>query len=397
MIKEIIQSAIYPKEINAMLKLKNSKAEDQFKNLPLEEVAKLSGDKEFCYAALDKVSRSFAVVIRQLPEELKDAVCVFYLILRGLDTIEDDMSFPDEKKFPLLRDFNKICRQSGWKIENVGDSHDYKVLTANFDKVISFYLSLDEKFINVIDDICHRMGNGMADFAVKKVKSIEDYDLYCHYVAGLVGIGLSGLFSASSIESSSLKDKTKISNAMGLFLQKTNIIRDYHEDLHLGRAFWPVDIWSKYYTDFKAFEKNPHAEQSLECLNELVTNAMQHVPDCLEYLCLIRNRKVFRFCAIPQVMAIATLAKVYNNPNVFTGVVKIRKGLAALMMLNTNDVDDVFAYFEKFANEMFKKVPVNAPHSNEMKNILNKIIALTGPGHLPEEFITVKTGKYEMA
>jgi farnesyl-diphosphate farnesyltransferase len=27
-----------------------------------------------------------------------------------------------------------------------------------------------------------------------QVESVEDYDLYCHYVAGLVGIGLSQLF-----------------------------------------------------------------------------------------------------------------------------------------------------------------------------------------------------------
>jgi phytoene/squalene synthetase len=30
--------------------------------------------------------------------------------------------------------------------------------------------------------------------AVLQVESVEDYDLYCHYVAGLVGVGLSQLF-----------------------------------------------------------------------------------------------------------------------------------------------------------------------------------------------------------
>lgn len=33
-------------------------------------------------------ARSFAVVIQQLPEGLRDAVCVFYLVLRALDTVE---------------------------------------------------------------------------------------------------------------------------------------------------------------------------------------------------------------------------------------------------------------------------------------------------------------------
>lgn len=32
-------------------------------------------------------------------------------------------------------------------------------------------------------------------------------------------------------------------NSMGLFLQKTNIIRDYLEDMDDGRTWWPQDIW----------------------------------------------------------------------------------------------------------------------------------------------------------
>ena len=43
------------------------------------------------------------------------------------------------------------------------------------------------------------MGNGMADyildeeFNVNGVATVEDYNLYCHYVAGLVGEGLTNL------------------------------------------------------------------------------------------------------------------------------------------------------------------------------------------------------------
>jgi farnesyl-diphosphate farnesyltransferase len=37
---------------------------------------------------------------------------------------------------------------------------------------------------------------------------------------------------------------------------------------------------------------------------------------------------VFKFCAIPQVMAIATLDLCYNNYEVFKREIKIRKGLA---------------------------------------------------------------------
>lgn len=50
---------------------------------------------------------SFAIVIQQLPEELRDPVCIFYLVLRALDTVEDDMAVPKEVKIPLLNCFHE--------------------------------------------------------------------------------------------------------------------------------------------------------------------------------------------------------------------------------------------------------------------------------------------------
>ena len=72
----------------------------------------------------------------------------------------------------------------------------------------------------------------MADYAHKAattgsvyLEKIEEWDLYCHYVAGLVGEGISGLFAASGKEAPFLGEQLELSNSMGLFLQKTNIIR----------------------------------------------------------------------------------------------------------------------------------------------------------------------------
>lgn len=73
---------------------------------------------------------------------------------------------------------------------------------------------------------------------------------YCHYVAGLVGIGLSKLFSASQLEDPQVGQDTELANSMGLFLQKTNIIRDYLEDTQEGRNFWPQEV------NFCHIEKN---------------------------------------------------------------------------------------------------------------------------------------------
>lgn len=62
-------------------------------------------------------------------------------------------------------------------------------------------------------------------------------------------------------------------------------------------------------------------------------------------------------------MAIATLSLVYNNPDVFRGVVKIRKGLACRMILQCGELDKVLAWFSKFAADIARRVPPRDPSS----------------------------------
>ena len=69
----------------------------------------------------------------------------------------------------------------------------------------------------------------------------------------------------------------------------------------------------------------------------------------------LRNPTVFNFCAIPQVMAIATLARCYNNYGVFTSVVKIRKGEAAKLILRARSMDAIFAVFADYLDEISAK------------------------------------------
>ena len=103
---------------------------------------------------------------------------------------------------------------------------------------------------DVIADINVKMGEGMAYFIGKDMgqgtENTKEYDLYCHYVAGLVGEGLSRLFVAAGYEQEVVAKDLYTSNSMGLFLQKTNIIRDYLEDYVDGRAWWPQDVWKKH-------------------------------------------------------------------------------------------------------------------------------------------------------
>eukprot|EP00566_Odontella_aurita_P007039 CAMPEP_0113552696 /NCGR_PEP_ID=MMETSP0015_2-20120614/15207_1 /TAXON_ID=2838 /ORGANISM="Odontella" /LENGTH=728 /DNA_ID=CAMNT_0000453695 /DNA_START=107 /DNA_END=2289 /DNA_ORIENTATION=- /assembly_acc=CAM_ASM_000160 len=323
-------------------------------------------DLAFCDEILCKVSRSFAAVIRQLPPTLLVDVLIFYLVLRALDTVEDDMTAfeSNEIKIGHLLNFHKTAlADPDWSMDGVGEGDERRLLQ-NFPKCHSVYAALDEKSRRVVADITQRMAAGMAEFVGKDLgqgtADVPQYNRYCHFVAGLVGEGLSRLFAASGLESPSLAKELHLSDQMGLFLQKTNIIRDYLEDYVDGRAFWPQSVWKKYSPSgdlgYFANQSDEEAKRmSLRCLNELVTDALELAPDCLSYLSKLRCAEVFRFCAIPQVMAIATLDKCYDNPDVFTGVVKIRKGLSCRLILDTNDFAGVHSTFYAFAGSIAAK------------------------------------------
>lgn len=49
------------------------------------------------------------------PYRCRHAVCIFYLVLRALDTVEDDMSIPLDKKVPMLNDFHTFLYQDDWR------------------------------------------------------------------------------------------------------------------------------------------------------------------------------------------------------------------------------------------------------------------------------------------
>ncbi|CAL0329265.1 unnamed protein product [Lupinus luteus] len=325
----------------------------------------------FCYTMLHKVSRSFALVIQQLGPDLRNAVCIFYLVLRALDTVEDDTSIATDVKVPILIDFYRHIYDRDWHFPC--GTKDYKVLMDQFHQVSTAFLELEKTYQEAIEDITKRMGAGMAKFICKEVETVDDYDEYCHYVAGLVGLGLSKLFHSSGLEDLA---PDSLSNSMGLFLQKTNIIRDYLEDINeipKSRMFWPRQIWSKYVNKLEDMKYEENSIKAVQCLNDMVTNALIHAEDCLKYMAALRDSAIFRFCAIPQIMAIGTLALCYNNIEVFRGVVKMRRGLTAKVIDRTKTVADVYGAFFDFACMLESKVGKNDPNATKTLTRLEAI------------------------
>lgn len=106
----------------------------------------------------------------------------------------------------------------------------------------------------------------------------------------------------------------------------------------------------------------------------MVLNALRHADECLFYMAGIKDQSVFNFVAIPQAMAIATLEVVFQNPKVLTGVVKITKGDACqLMMESSQNLRTVCDIFKRYIRRISKKNNPTDPNFLDISIACGKI------------------------
>ncbi|KAH7891005.1 squalene synthase [Phlebopus sp. FC_14] len=322
-----------------------------------------------CWEFLAMTSRSFAAVIKELDGDLARTICIYYLVLRGLDTIEDDMTIPDEIKQPILRSFHEKTVTPGWNFTENGPDEKDRQLLIEYHTVVDEVNLLIPEYKEVILDICRKMETGMADYAHKAVttdtvylETIAEYDLYCHYVAGLVGEGLTRIWSASGKEAPWLCDQLELANSMGLMLQKTNIIRDFREDVEQRRFFWPKEVWARYGFKEMADLHKGSVEHAMWIQSGMIFDALRHACDSLDYLRLLKNQSVFVFCAIPVCMAMATLALCFQNPAMFQDHIKIRKAEAARLIMRSTNLREVALIFREYARQIHGKAKPQDPY-----------------------------------
>ena len=127
---QILESLLHPSELFALVKYATgTKVQKQEEN-----------DREsfkFCYEMLNKTSRSFARVIQSLDAELQHPVALFYLVLRALDTIEDDMTLDIELKCKVLRAFHQYTLEDGWNFMESGPDEKDAPLLKGYENVIT--------------------------------------------------------------------------------------------------------------------------------------------------------------------------------------------------------------------------------------------------------------------
>ncbi|KAI3840364.1 hypothetical protein MKX03_005860 [Papaver bracteatum] len=309
----------------------------------------------FCYEMLQKDFYIFELLIQKyLGPDLRNAVCAFYLVLRALDTVEDDMNIPSDIKVPILENFHRQIYDGNLQF-TAGTGHE-KDLIDQFRHVSTALLELQKSYQETVEETTKRMGAGMAKYVLKEVETVDDYNEYCHIVTGIIFEEMSKLFHSSSLVNLC---PDYLPNSMGLFLQKVHDITDFMEDMKeipRPRIHWPRQIWSKYVDELEDLTCTKNSEKAVCCLNDMVTDALSHAEDCLEYISVLQDSTIFRPYAVIQIINFGTLALCYNN-------IEVIRCLCAKIVEETKAISHVYGAFYDFSSMLKTKVDNNDPNA----------------------------------
>jgi len=163
-------------------------------------------------AVTNQAARTFALATRLLPPEVRGDVYLLYLVMRTLDDLVDGRARDAEERLELVERWALTGRVAGREAE---------ILNELFRKHSGLSRPAVVDFVEGM-----RQDLGRPTFVTE-----ADVDLYGYRVAGTVGELMAGILGVRRPEA------VFAARALGIAMQRTNILRDLDEDLATGRVY----------------------------------------------------------------------------------------------------------------------------------------------------------------
>jgi farnesyl-diphosphate farnesyltransferase len=304
-------------------------------------------------AALARVSRTFALTIPQLPQTLRDVVGNAYLLCRLADTIEDDPGLDRAAKGRFMTRFvatvhgkleaDTFARELSVQM-SAAMSPAERDLVEHTATVLEITARLAPADRQAVARCVEVMGGGMPAFqrraSLDGLANLRELDLYCYYVAGVVGEMLTELFCGHSQAIVGRRDQLlPLAVRFGKGLQLTNILKDIWEDRKAGICWLPQSLLADVPGGLGAVIRRGDADALTGGIRTLIGIAHAHLRAALEFTALIPRREVGirRFCLWAIGLALLTLRKIHQRPGYRSGSqVKISRRAVRTTILTCN-------------------------------------------------------------
>lgn len=176
--------------------------------------------EEYCHKKAADSGSSFYYSFLFLPRKRRQAITALYAFCREIDDVVDDCGDRGVAQAKL----------QWWReeIDRLFTSTPQHPVTRALLTPVRRYNLAREYFLEIID--------GMEmDLEQHSYPSFSALALYCHRVAGVVGILTAEIFGYEE------RSTLKYAHALGIAFQLTNILRDVREDAMRGRVYIPED------------------------------------------------------------------------------------------------------------------------------------------------------------
>lgn len=215
---------------------------------------------DYCEELTRIEAGNFYHSFKYLPDEARRAICAYYAFCRRADDIADGDyvdSFPggssdDPESVEYRADIERLTGSSPVVARDHYDDrmsqlfYYRKKLSTAYGPITStdpIFIALKDTIrrYNIPRQLFDDMISGMEDdFHRNRYETFEDLYSYCYRVASTVGLVCIEIYGYDDLAA------REFSEAWGIFMQLTNIIRDVAEDAERDRIYLPMEDLARY-------------------------------------------------------------------------------------------------------------------------------------------------------
>lgn len=301
---------------------------------------------QLLYRILPRVSRSFYLSVRVLPQSVRPTIGLAYLFCRAADTIADTTLLPRAQRRIYLDQYRSVFTDQNVSSltslqEHLAEQQHHSAERELLVHLADCFRLLDQLPAGDQQHIRHlvlTLTQGMQiDLSVfpgeqeGRVRALEtraDLDQYTYFVAGCVGefwtrVTMAHVASLQQWEPTLMEARGV---RFGKGLQLTNILRDIAQDVRNGRCYLPR-------TELAALGVQPHqlfnpatVEAVRPLLNELLDLTLSHYREGWAYALAIPKQewRLRLACVWPLLIGVSTLSLLKRSPQLLDPEARVK-------------------------------------------------------------------------
>ena len=225
---------------------------------------------EYCQQKAARSGSSFYYSFLFLPTAQRRAITALYAFCREVDDVVDECQDPQLAGTKLA-----WWRQEVARIANGQPQHP---VSQALQAVSGEYSLPQEQLQEIID--------GMEmDLQQSRYLDFRALSLYCHRVAGVVGLLAAEIFGYQD------RRTRKYAHDLGLAFQLTNIIRDVGEDARRGRIYLPIDELQRFEVTAADILNARHSENFRRLMDFQIERAESYYAQAIAQLPAVDRRQ----------------------------------------------------------------------------------------------------------